>query len=88
MTTRHAKVIIIGRPRRLYRRHLRRARHAEAAPHRGHPARRSDDHHHRCRELSGFADVIQGPWLMDQMRVQAEHVGTEILADHIPKPSI
>ena len=24
----------------------------------------------------GFADVIQGPWLMDQMRVQAMHVGT------------
>lgn len=31
----------------------------------------------------GFADVIQGPWLMDQMRAQAEHVGTEILAEHI-----
>jgi thioredoxin reductase (NADPH) len=26
----------------------------------------------------GFADVIQGPWLMEQMRIQAEHVGTEI----------
>jgi thioredoxin reductase (NADPH) len=31
----------------------------------------------------GFADVIQGPWLMDQMRTQAEHVGTEIVRDHI-----
>ena len=31
----------------------------------------------------GFADVIQGPWLMDQMRAQAVHVGTEIIADHI-----
>jgi thioredoxin reductase (NADPH) len=31
----------------------------------------------------GFADVIQGPWLMDQMRAQAEHVGTEIVRDHI-----
>ncbi|HUE46171.1 MAG TPA: thioredoxin-disulfide reductase [Aestuariivirgaceae bacterium] len=31
----------------------------------------------------GFADVIQGPWLMDQMRAQAEHVGTEIVSDHI-----
>ncbi|MBC8021342.1 MAG: thioredoxin-disulfide reductase [Methyloceanibacter sp.] len=31
----------------------------------------------------GFADVIQGPWLMDQMRAQAEHVGTEIIHDHI-----
>ena len=25
----------------------------------------------------GFADVIQGPWLMEQMRLQAEHVGTQ-----------
>lgn len=29
----------------------------------------------------GFADVIQGPWLMDQMRAQAEHVGTEFVSD-------
>jgi thioredoxin reductase (NADPH) len=29
----------------------------------------------------GFADVIQGPWLMEQMKKQAEHVGTRILAD-------
>jgi thioredoxin reductase (NADPH) len=31
----------------------------------------------------GFADVIQGPWLMDQMRLQAEHFGTRIVTDHI-----
>jgi thioredoxin reductase (NADPH) len=31
----------------------------------------------------GFADVIQGPWLMEQMRLQAQHVGTEMVADHI-----
>src|SRR5690606_30971868 len=31
----------------------------------------------------GFADVIQGPWLMEQMKAQAEHVGTRIVADHI-----
>ncbi len=31
----------------------------------------------------GFADPIQGPWLMEQMKAQAEHVGTEIVADHI-----
>lgn len=31
----------------------------------------------------GFADVIQGPWLMEQMRLQAEHVGTKIIQDHI-----
>jgi thioredoxin reductase (NADPH) len=31
----------------------------------------------------GFADVIQGPWLMEQMRLQAEHVGTRMVTDHI-----
>ncbi|MGF1619536.1 MAG: thioredoxin-disulfide reductase [Rhodomicrobiaceae bacterium] len=31
----------------------------------------------------GFADVIQGPWLMEQMRAQALHVGTELVSDHI-----
>jgi thioredoxin reductase (NADPH) len=31
----------------------------------------------------GFADVIQGPWLMEQMKLQAAHVGTEIIEDHI-----
>ncbi|MGA7327475.1 MAG: thioredoxin-disulfide reductase [Rhodomicrobium sp.] len=31
----------------------------------------------------GFGEVIQGPWLMEQMRAQALHVGTEIIQDHI-----
>ena len=31
----------------------------------------------------GFADIIQGPWLMEQMQAQAEHVGTRIILDHI-----
>ncbi|OFW81411.1 MAG: thioredoxin-disulfide reductase [Alphaproteobacteria bacterium RIFCSPLOWO2_01_FULL_40_26] len=31
----------------------------------------------------GFAEVIQGPWLMEQMQKQAEHVGTKIFHDHI-----
>ncbi len=31
----------------------------------------------------GFADVIQGPWLMEQMQKQAEHVGTRIVMDHV-----
>jgi thioredoxin reductase (NADPH) len=31
----------------------------------------------------GFADAIQGPWLMEQMQAQAAHVGTEIVMDHI-----
>jgi thioredoxin reductase (NADPH) len=33
----------------------------------------------------GFADVIQGPWLMEQMRLQAEHVGAEMVLDLIVK---
>ena len=31
----------------------------------------------------GYADFIQGPWLMEQMRAQAEHVGTKLVNDHI-----
>jgi thioredoxin reductase (NADPH) len=31
----------------------------------------------------GFAEIIQGPWLMEQMRAQAEHVGTRFITDHI-----
>src|SRR5438132_1998211 len=31
----------------------------------------------------GFADVIQGPWLMEQMAKQAEHVGTKLVFDSI-----
>jgi thioredoxin reductase (NADPH) len=31
----------------------------------------------------GFADVIQGPWLMEQMQRQTEHFGTRLVSDHI-----
>ncbi|WP_442753248.1 thioredoxin-disulfide reductase [Methylocystis sp. JAN1] len=31
----------------------------------------------------GFAEPIQGPWLMEQMRLQAEHVGAKLVSDHI-----
>ncbi len=31
----------------------------------------------------GFAEAIQGPWLMEQMQAQAEHVGTEIIMEHV-----
>jgi thioredoxin reductase (NADPH) len=31
----------------------------------------------------GFAEPIQGPWLMEQMRMQAEHVGAALESDHI-----
>src|SRR5262249_56642230 len=33
----------------------------------------------------GYADVIQGPWLMEQMQKQAAHVGTKLVADHVNK---
>jgi thioredoxin reductase (NADPH) len=33
----------------------------------------------------GFADVIQGPWLMEQMRAQAQHMGTKMVSDHISR---
>jgi thioredoxin reductase (NADPH) len=36
----------------------------------------------------GFADVIQGPWLMEQMQAQAEHVGTTMVQDHIIKAEL
>jgi len=31
----------------------------------------------------GFAEAIQGPWLMEQMQAQAEHVGTKVVQDTI-----
>ena len=31
----------------------------------------------------GFRDVIQGPWLMEEMQAQAEHVGTKAIWDHV-----
>jgi thioredoxin reductase (NADPH) len=31
----------------------------------------------------GFAEIIQGPWLMEQMQRQAEHVGTRIIIDMV-----
>ena len=33
----------------------------------------------------GYAEVIQGPWLMEQMQKQAAHVGTKLVADHVNK---
>jgi len=33
----------------------------------------------------GFADVIQGPWLMQQMEAQASHVGAKLVAEHVTK---
>jgi thioredoxin reductase (NADPH) len=36
----------------------------------------------------GYAEVIQGPWLMEQMQQQAEHVGTTIVTDHVNKADL
>jgi len=36
---------------------------------------------HDVENYPGFADVIQGPWLMEQMKLQAEHVGTRVVGD-------
>src|SRR5579872_5823794 len=36
----------------------------------------------------GFADVIQGPWLMEQMEKQAAHVGTKLVTDHVIKADL
>ncbi len=33
----------------------------------------------------GFADVIQGPWLMEQMEKQAAHVGVKMISDHVSR---
>jgi thioredoxin reductase (NADPH) len=36
----------------------------------------------------GFSDVIQGPWLMQQMEAQATHVGTKIVTDHVTRADL
>jgi thioredoxin reductase (NADPH) len=36
----------------------------------------------------GFRDVIQGPWLMDEMQAQAAHVGTRLMYDTIVKVDV
>jgi thioredoxin reductase (NADPH) len=36
----------------------------------------------------GFVDVIQGPWLMEQMEKQAAHVGTKIVTDLVTKAEL
>ncbi len=33
----------------------------------------------------GYAEPVQGPWMMEQMEAQARNVGTEVIADHINK---
>ena len=84
MATRHAKMIIIGSGPAGYTAGIYAARAMlkplliEGIQPGGQMTTTTD-----VENYPGFADVIQGPWLMDQMRAQAEHVGTEIVRDHI-----
>jgi thioredoxin reductase (NADPH) len=84
MATRHAKVIIIGSGPAGYTAGIYAARAMlkplliEGVNAGGQMTTTTD-----VENYPGFADVIQGPWLMEQMRLQAEHVGTEIIRDHI-----
>jgi thioredoxin reductase (NADPH) len=84
MATRHAKVVIIGSGPAGYTAGIYAARAMlkplliEGIQPGGQMTTTTD-----VENYPGFAGVIQGPWLMDQMRAQAEHVGTEIIRDHI-----
>src|SRR3990170_8347345 len=87
--TRHAKVIIIGSGPAGYTAGIYAARAMlkplliEGIETGGQMTTTTD-----VENYPGFADVIQGPWLMDQMRAQAEHVGTEIVTDHIVEAAL
>src|SRR3990170_2672500 len=84
MATRHAKLIIVGSGPAGYTAGIYGARAMlkplliEGVQPGGQMTTTTD-----VENYPGFADVIQGPWLMEQMRLQAEHVGTEIIRDHI-----
>ncbi len=84
MTTRHSKLIIIGSGPAGYTAGIYAAR-AMLKPlliegiHAGGQMTTTTD----VENYPGFAETIQGPWLMEQMREQAAHVGTELVSDHI-----
>jgi thioredoxin reductase (NADPH) len=84
MTTRHSKLIIIGSGPAGYTAGIYAAR-AMLKPlliegiHAGGQMITTTD----VENYPGFAETIQGPWLMEQMREQAANVGTELVSDHI-----
>jgi thioredoxin reductase (NADPH) len=84
MASRHAKVIIVGSGPAGYTAAIYAARAmlkpilVEGVQPGGQMTVTTD-----VENYPGFAEVITGPWLMEQMRAQALHVGTEIVADTI-----
>ena len=83
-TTHRTKVLIIGSGPAGYSAAIYAARANLRADHGAGPgARRPAHHHHRRRELSGFADVIQGPWLMEQMAARRRRWARGLIHDMV-----